>query len=73
MDRPAPRRKVVATVSAVVEEFELVRLEIGDGDTLTIGKRTNGVDWRALKVGQRVLCDVSGSYATRVERAWLLD
>lgn len=73
MDRASPRRKVVATVSVLVEEFELVHLDIGDGDTLVIGKRTRGVSWRALKVGQRVLCEVSGRHATRVEQAWLLD
>lgn len=73
MDRSAPRRKVVATVSVVVEEFEMVRLEIGNGDTLAIGKRTKGVEWRALKVGQRVLCEVSGTVASRVEQAWVLD
>lgn len=73
MDRSAARRKVVAVVSVIVEEFETVHLEVGNGNTLVIGKRTQGINWRTLRVGQRVLCDVSGTYATRVEQAWLLD
>jgi hypothetical protein len=36
----------------VVEKFEMIHLETGDGDSLTNGKRANGVDWRALWVGQ---------------------
>ena len=60
---------VEATVSVVLPEFELVRLEVGNGDTLSIGKRAEGVDWRELKVGQRLLCLVQGEYATRVLRA----
>lgn len=63
---------VEATVSVVLPEFELVKLELGNGDTLSIGKRTQGVDWRALKVGQRLLCLVEGEHATRVLRAELI-
>lgn len=63
---------VEATVSSVVPEFELVKLELGNGDTLSIGKRTDGVDWCDLKVGQRLLCLVEGEHATRVLRAELI-
>lgn len=63
---------VEATVSVVLPEFELVKLELGNGDTLSIGKRTEGVDWRALNVGQRLLCLVEGEHATRVLRAELI-
>lgn len=63
---------VEATVSVVLPEFELVKLELGNGDTLSITKRTDGVDWRALKVGQRLLCLVEGEHATRVLRAELI-
>lgn len=63
---------VEATVSVVLPEFELVKLELGNGDTLSISKRTDGVDWRALKVGQRLLCLVEGEHATRVLRAELI-
>ncbi len=66
-------RRVVATVSVLVPEFELVKLEIGDGDSLTIGRRTLGVDWRELRVGQRLLCTVTGVHAVRVEEAQLLE
>lgn len=72
-ERLSTPRQVVATVSVVVEDFEFVQLEIGDGDTLQIGKRTAGVSWQSLKVGQRVLCEVTGVHAVRVERAQQLD
>lgn len=63
---------VIATVAFVIEEFELVRL-VGPGDlTLSIGERTAGIDWRQLRPGQRVECEVEGEHATRVVRARLL-
>ena len=63
---------IEATVSVILPEFELVKLELGNGDTLSIGKWTQGVDWRSLKVGQRLLCLVEGEHATRVLRAELI-
>lgn len=63
---------VVAEVAAVIEEFELVHLEGPDGLTLCIGEGTAGVDWRQLRLGQRLECEVEGEHAVRVVRARLL-
>lgn len=64
--------RVVAVVTALVHDFELVRLEAPGDLTLSIGRRTPGVDWRQLRVGQRVECDFVGHNATRVIRARVL-
>lgn len=63
---------VVATVAVVIEEFELVHLEGPDGLTLCIGEGSAGVDWRQLRLGQRLECEVEGEHAVRVVRARLL-
>ena len=60
---PPPRNprtiEVLVTVSVVVSEFELVKAESDDGQlTISIGKRTSGVDWRCLTPGQRLRCVV---------------
>lgn len=69
---PRAPERVVAVVAAVLPEFELVRLEAPGDLTVSIGRRTPGIDWRELQVGQRVECDVEGAYATRVVHARLL-
>ncbi|PZP31205.1 MAG: hypothetical protein DI603_12600 [Roseateles depolymerans] len=69
---PGKPERVIAIVAALVPEFELVRLETTGDLTVSIGKRTPGIDWRELQVGQRVECDIEGEYATRVVRARLL-
>lgn len=69
---PGKPERVIAIVMAVVPEFELVRLEAAGDLNVSIGKRTPGIDWRELQVGQRVECDIEGEYATRVVRARLL-
>ena len=69
---PREAERVVATVVALVPEFELVHLEAPGDLTVSIGRRTPGIDWRELQIGQRVECDVEGAYATRVVRARLL-
>ena len=69
---PGKPERVIAIVAALVPEFELVRLEAAGDLTVSIGKRTPGIDWRELQVGQRVECDIEGEYATRVVRARLL-
>ncbi|NCT84097.1 MAG: hypothetical protein GXC94_13175 [Comamonadaceae bacterium] len=60
---PPPRNprtiEVLVTVSVVISEFELVHAESDDGQlTISIGKRTSGVDWRSLTPGQRLRCVV---------------
>lgn len=63
------------TIRAIVQftapEFELVRLLSEDGElTVSIGKRTEGVDWRTLREGQVLECDLDiWEHATRVARA----
>jgi len=64
---------IEATVSVLIPEFELVHLEVDNGDTLSIGELTKGVDWRELHEGQRVRCVVEDyGHATRVIRAEVL-
>lgn len=55
-----------ATVTVLVPEFELVHAETQDGITVSIGKRTKGVAWRKLKVGQLLRCVAQVGGATRV-------
>lgn len=65
--------EVLATVAVLVPEFELARAESDDGQlTLSLGKRTQGVAWRRLKVGQRLRCIVQVGGGTRVLRAEVL-
>lgn len=65
--------EVLATVSVLVHEFELVRAESDDGQlTISIGERTQGVDWRELKVGQRLRCVVQVGGGTRTLSAMLV-
>lgn len=68
-------RIVDVVVTNVVEEFELVKADdlAGTGDTFSLGKRVEGVDWRELRVGQRLRCEYVGETATKVLRAHLLD
>lgn len=62
--------EVLATVSVLIHEFELVHAESDDGElTVSIGRQTTGVDWRELQVGQRLRCIVQVGGGTRVLRA----
>jgi len=65
--------KVEAVVRAIVEEFEFVHLETLDGDTLGIGELTRDIDWRNLRLGQRVLCEVEVGPLPRVLSAHLIE
>lgn len=69
----APRnRYVVATVAALIPEFELVHLTAPGDLTLSIGRGTPGVDWRELQLGQRLLCEVEGEHSSRVVHATVM-
>lgn len=63
---------VDAVVSALVPEFELVRLETDDGATLSITRHTEGISWSDLDLVQRVHCHVLGVLTPRVLRASVL-
>ncbi len=63
---------VIATVTLLLPEFQLVHLEGPDALSLSIGEDTPGVDWRQLQLGQRVECDLEGTHWTRVIRARVL-
>lgn len=64
-------KTVRAVVQFAIPEFELVRLVSEDGElTMSVGKRTEGVDWRTLREGQVLECDLDmWEHATRVARA----
>lgn len=65
--------EVIATVAVLVPEFELAHAESDDGQlTLSLGKKTLGIDWQRLKVGQRLRCIVQVGGGTRVLRAEVL-
>lgn len=68
-------RSVDVVVTQVIEEFEVVKADdlSGSGDSFSIGKHVDGVDWRDLQVGQRLRCEYVGEAATKVLRAHLLD
>lgn len=68
----APRMMTVrAVVQFAIPEFELVHLLSEDGElTMCVGKRTKGVNWRTLREGQVLECDLDmRENATRVVRA----
>ena len=62
---------VRAVVQFAIPEFELVHLLSEDGElTMCVGKRTKGVNWRTLREGQVLECDLDmRENATRVVRA----
>lgn len=65
--------EVLATVAVLVPEFELARAESDDGQlTLSLGRGTQGIAWRRLKVGQRLRCIAQVGEGTRVLRAEVL-
>lgn len=63
--------RVIAEVTVLLPEFELVHLEAPGGLTVSVGEDTPGVDWRALEVGQLVECELD-KHVTRVIKAKLL-
>lgn len=67
-------RIVDVVVTSVIEEFEVVKADdlAGTGDSFSLGKLMQGVDWRDLRVGQRLRCEYVGESATKVLRAHLL-
>lgn len=69
-------RKVLvmdAVVTDVIEMFEVVHADTADGEfTLCLGDGVEGVDWRTLKVGQRVRCRFEAGHSTRVLSAVVL-
>lgn len=65
-------RPVQATVSLVIEEFQLVHLDGPDGTTLSIGEGTEGVDWQQLQLGMKLECELEGYHGVRVVRARVL-
>lgn len=73
VQRREPKIIVVnATVSVVVQEFEIVHAETDDQLTLAIGEGVPGLDWRTLVVGQRLRCVVQTGAGTRVLKADVL-
>lgn len=59
--------ELCGSVIAVVEEFELVKVDSDDGSlSFSVGKQTKGVDWKALHVGMRLRCIVKIGGGSRV-------
>lgn len=59
--------EVEATVTLVLDMFQLVHAETDDGElSLAIGRHVAGLDWRTLGVGDRIRCIVETGPATRV-------
>lgn len=50
---------VVATVTLLIPEFQIVQVETMEGRCLALTPRTAGVDLDALQVGQKVRCVVT--------------
>lgn len=67
-------RVVDVVVIDIIKEFELVKADdlAGTGDSFSLGKFVEGVDWRNLRVGQRLRCEYVGDSATKVLRAYVL-
>lgn len=66
------KRIVEAVVTVLIPEFEVVHLETAEGVTLCVGEGTRGVDWRDLRVGQRLRCQLEAG-VTRVLQAQVLE
>lgn len=59
--------EVEATVTLVLDMFQLVHAETDDGElSLSIGRHVAGLDWRTLRAGDRIRCIVETGPATRV-------
>lgn len=65
-------RTLDAVVTLLIPMFEVVHLETKEGLTLCVGEGTPGVDWRDLRVGQRLRCKLEDGL-TRVLRAQVLE
>lgn len=73
---PAPEselRIVLARVVALVPEFGMVDLLDEADCSHAVTRRTQGVDWTTLEVGQVLRCSVKGRLAPRVLSAELVD
>ena len=46
-------------VFALIPEFEQVKVRDGEGHEYALTRKTRGVDVRALREGQRVVCTVT--------------
>lgn len=64
--------EVLATVTVLIPEFELVHAETSDGITLAIGEGVEGVTWQTLQVGQRLRCIAEVGNWSRVISAQLV-
>lgn len=66
-------RIVLAKVEALVPEFNMVDLLDEADCCLAVTRRTRGIDWTTLEVGQVLRCTVKGRFAPRVLSAELVD
>jgi hypothetical protein len=70
---PQGKKTVEATVFAVLEEFQQVRVKTADGHQYAITEETLGVDWHELREGQRIVCSVTTTLLPRVLHARAFD
>lgn len=71
VDKQQTCRIVEAVVTVLIPEFSLVHLDGPHGHTFSIGEDTDGVDWKHLEVGDRLLLQVDAEvsrvlHATRL-------
>lgn len=71
-DSANQKHMVDAVVTLVIPMFELAHADDANGDTYSIGELTSGLDWRLLRVGDKVRLEVDSSNA-RVLYATLLE
>lgn len=70
---PPKTVKVEAVVSTIIDEFEHLQLDLANGNTLCVGERTRGVNWRDLRIGQRLPCEMEVGPLPRVLSAEVLE
>ena len=61
--------ELIATVTVVAREFELVYADTSDGRTLSLHPDTPGVEWSELREGQTLSCECIANPAVRVVTA----
>jgi hypothetical protein len=73
LGRPGPTQVVRVRVVVTLPEFAQVRVEAPDGWQYVINRHTSGIDFRTLREGNTVECEVTTQGMRQILRARLLD